>query len=47
MLKSLWQPPHLLSDDEEKEKRASWLELFYDLIFVAAIAPVLPETRFF
>ena len=40
MSKSLWQPPHLLSDDEEKEKRASWLELFYDLIFVAAIAEV-------
>lgn len=38
MSKSLWQPPHLLSDDEENERRASLLELFYDLIFVVAIA---------
>ncbi|HEY9302105.1 MAG TPA: low temperature requirement protein A [Phormidium sp.] len=40
MSKSLWQLPHLLSDKEEQERRASWLELFYDLIFVAAIAEV-------
>lgn len=40
MSKSLWQRPHLLSEKEDKEKRASWLELFYDLIFVAAIAEV-------
>ncbi|MBE9229394.1 low temperature requirement protein A [Phormidium sp. LEGE 05292] len=40
MSKSLWQPPYLLSEDREKERRASWLELFYDLIFVAAIAEV-------
>ncbi|MFB2875492.1 low temperature requirement protein A [Floridanema aerugineum] len=40
MSKSLWQRPHLLSEKQDKEKRASWLELFYDLIFVAAIAEV-------
>lgn len=40
MSKSLWQPPYLLSEDQDKERRASWLELFYDLIFVAAIAEV-------
>lgn len=39
MTKSLWQPPRLLQDeDETSERHATWLELFYDLVFVAAIA---------
>jgi low temperature requirement protein LtrA len=41
MAKSLWQPPRLRTAEEnEEERRATWLELFYDLIFVAAIAEV-------
>ena len=34
-----WRRPCLRTDeDEEKERRATWLELFYDLIFVAVIS---------
>lgn len=41
MTKSLWQPPRLRTAREnEEERRATWLELFYDLVFVAAIAEV-------
>lgn len=41
MSKSLWQPPRLRTvGDEEEERRATWLELFYDLVFVAAIGEV-------
>ena len=41
MTKSLWQPPRLRTVGEnEEERRATWLELFYDLVFVAAIAEV-------
>lgn len=41
MTKSLWQPPRLRTVGEhEEERRATWLELFYDLIFVAAIGEV-------
>ncbi|MEP0755062.1 low temperature requirement protein A [Trichocoleus sp. Lan] len=41
MIKTLWQPPRLRTPEEnEKERRATWLELFYDLVFVAAIAEV-------
>lgn len=39
MAKSLWKPPRLHSSkDNEKERHATWLELFYDLVFVVAIA---------
>lgn len=39
MNRSIWQPPRLRIDEEEHgERRATWLELFYDLIFVVAIA---------
>lgn len=39
MKKGLWQPPRLHTNQENKEERkATWLELFYDLIFVVAIA---------
>ncbi|MEO1207937.1 MAG: low temperature requirement protein A [Cyanobacteria bacterium J06638_20] len=39
MTYSLWQPPRLRQDDTEAtERRATWLELFYDLVFVAAIS---------
>jgi low temperature requirement protein LtrA len=34
-----WQRPQLRTDEEEdKERKATWLELFYDLIFVAVIS---------
>ena len=39
MKTGLWQPPRLRIDEEnEEERKATWLELFYDLIFVVAIA---------
>lgn len=38
-LKTCWQRPTLRTDeDDAKERKASWLALFYDLIFVAVIA---------
>ncbi|MFB2921436.1 low temperature requirement protein A [Aerosakkonema funiforme] len=41
MTKGFWQPPRLRTlEEEEEERRATWLELFYDLVFVAAIAEV-------
>jgi low temperature requirement protein LtrA len=33
----VWQPPRLRQDNQH-ERRASWLELFFDLVFVATIA---------
>ncbi|BAZ47629.1 low temperature requirement A [Nostoc sp. NIES-4103] len=39
MMKDLWQPPGLrVGKSSEEERHATWLELFYDLIFVVAIA---------
>ncbi|MBW4541136.1 MAG: low temperature requirement protein A [Myxacorys chilensis ATA2-1-KO14] len=39
MSKNLWEPPRLrVGQDLEEERRATWLELFFDLIFVVAIA---------
>ncbi|MEA5574988.1 low temperature requirement protein A [Anabaena sp. UHCC 0451] len=38
MKKGLWQPPRLRIDEEHEGRRATWLELFYDLVFVVAIA---------
>ena len=39
MMKQWWQPPRLrLGKDSEAERRATWLELFYNLVFVVAIA---------
>ncbi len=39
MVKDRWQPPQLrIGEDSEAERRATWLELFYDLVFVVAIA---------
>src|SRR5207237_8449555 len=35
---TMWfQPPRLLTLGEEGERHASWLELFFDLVFVVAI----------
>jgi low temperature requirement protein LtrA len=34
-----FKPPRLRSGEQgEKERHATWLELFYDLVFVAAVA---------
>src|SRR5690349_13150855 len=33
-----WQPPRLIFADDEEERRVSWLELFYDLVFVVVIS---------
>ncbi len=39
MKTGLWQPPRLRTNEEsEEERKATWLELFYDLIFVVAIS---------
>ncbi|MBW4561837.1 MAG: low temperature requirement protein A [Mojavia pulchra JT2-VF2] len=39
MNKKLWQPPRLrIGEAHGEERRATWLELFYDLTFVVAIA---------
>lgn len=39
MAKAIFQPPKLRREEcEEGERRATWLELFFDLIFVVAIA---------
>jgi low temperature requirement protein LtrA len=35
-IRALWQRPQLR--ERQKERAATWLELFYDLIFVAAVA---------
>lgn len=35
---AIWQPPRLRIGTEEKERRATWLELVYDLVFVVAVA---------
>ncbi|NEQ74440.1 MAG: low temperature requirement protein A [Okeania sp. SIO2C9] len=39
MTKAIFQPPRLRREElEEGERRATWLELFFDLVFVVAIA---------
>ncbi|HEX9987496.1 MAG TPA: low temperature requirement protein A [Chloroflexia bacterium] len=36
---SLWQRPRLRTDEEEhRERKTSWLELFFDLVFVVVVA---------
>ncbi len=40
-MNQFWQPRQLRQDEENtEERRATWLELFYDLVFVAAISQV-------
>lgn len=39
MTRSLWRPPQLrIGESSEGERHATWLELFYDLVFVVAIS---------
>jgi low temperature requirement protein LtrA len=39
-LERLLEPPRLRTLDGEDERRATWFELFFDLVFVAAVAQV-------
>lgn len=38
MTKTLWQPPRLRHAEDTSNRGATWLELFYDLVFVAAVS---------
>ena len=39
MKKVLWKPPRLrIGEGAEAERHATWLELFYDLLFAAVVA---------
>ena len=39
MKKILWKPPRLrIGEGAEGERHATWLELFYDLLFAAVVA---------
>ena len=40
---SLLRPPQLRTLDEDGERHASWLELFFDVVFVVAIAQLADE----
>jgi low temperature requirement protein LtrA len=40
---SLLRPPQLRTIDEDGERHASWLELFFDVVFVVAIAQLAHE----
>ncbi len=40
---SWWQPPQLILSNAEGERRVSWLELFFDLVFVVVIAQLTHE----
>ncbi|HEX2021948.1 MAG TPA: low temperature requirement protein A, partial [Candidatus Thermoplasmatota archaeon] len=33
-----WRPPRLRSNEPDEHRRATWLELFYDLVYVVAVA---------
>ncbi|BAZ15985.1 low temperature requirement A [Calothrix sp. NIES-4071] len=35
---NILEPPRLRTSEEESERRATWLELFYDLVFVVAVS---------
>src|SRR5947208_15748107 len=37
-LSTLLRPPRLRTSGEEEERHATWFELFFDLVFVAAVA---------
>lgn len=38
MVHKIWQPPHLHRDiNPEEERKVTWLELFYDLVYVATL----------
>jgi low temperature requirement protein LtrA len=44
MKKILWKPPRLrIGEGAEGERHATWLELFYDLLFAAVVAQLTSE----
>ncbi len=44
MKKILWKPPRLrIGEGAEGERHATWLELFYDLLFAAVVAQLTFE----
>lgn len=45
MINELLYPPRLRSGDHEKNRRSTWLELFYDLVFAVAIYMLGEEVR--
>ena len=34
----IWRPPRLRTAEEREARHATWLELFFDLVFVVAVA---------
>ena len=38
MPKSMWRPPRLRISDSDEQRHATWMELFYDLLFAAVVA---------
>jgi low temperature requirement protein LtrA len=34
----IWRPPRLRTTEEREDRHATWLELFFDLVFVVAVA---------
>jgi low temperature requirement protein LtrA len=42
---SWWRPPRLRPTHDDEERRATWFELFCDLVFAAAIAQLSSATR--
>jgi low temperature requirement protein LtrA len=39
MVRQWWQPPRLtINIDSDEERKATWLELFYDLVYVVVVA---------
>lgn len=38
-----WRPPRLRSNEPDAHRRATWLELFYDLVYVVVVAALAHE----
>ena len=38
MTAPIWRPPRLRTTEEREDRHATWLELFFDLVFVVAVA---------
>jgi len=46
-VKDLWQPPRFRADEGgEDERHATWLELFYDLVFVVVVAQLAGHLKY-
>jgi low temperature requirement protein LtrA len=40
MVSRMFSPPRLRLPEQEDGRRATWLELFYDLVFVVAVGAI-------